>query len=86
MRFLLSLSFLFYVIAVFGNSISGVIIDNQKNPIEFANIILHKYSDAAYLNGTTTDSLGKFEITNIKAENYFLEIIYVGYKIDTLKN
>lgn len=76
---------LFQYINTFGNTISGTVLDENKKPVEFANIILHKYSDAAYLNGTTTDSLGKFEVTNVKADNYFLEIIYVGYKIDTIK-
>ncbi len=77
---------MFYVIAVFGNSISGVIIDNQKNPIEFANIILHKSNNASYLNGTTTDSNGYFSISNLSSDNYFLEILYVGYKTDTIQS
>jgi hypothetical protein len=70
---------------VFGNTIQGIVVDENKKPIEFSNIILHKYTDSTYLNGTTTDSSGKFEITDLKPENYFLEIIYVGYKTDTIQ-
>ncbi len=71
---------------IFGNSINGIITDENKKPVEFSNIILHKLNDSSYLNGTTTDSLGRFEITNIEDGNYFLEVVYVGYKIDTIQN
>ena len=57
------------------NTIQGIVIDENKKPIEYCNVILHKYNDSSYINGTTTDSLGKFEITDLKPENYFLEII-----------
>ncbi len=71
--------------SMFGSTIQGIVLDENKKPIEFSNIILHKYSDSTYLNGTTTDSLGKFEIAGLKAEKYFVEIIYVGYKTDTVQ-
>ncbi len=69
---------------IFGNDIHGIIADENKKPIEFSNIILHKYSDPAFLNGTTTDSLGKFELQNIEDGNYFLQVLYIGYKSDTI--
>ncbi len=86
MRYLFSISLLLLIsTTIFGNTIKGTVLDENKKPIEFCNIILHKYNDSTYLNGTTTDSLGKFEIKDIKPENYFMEIIYVGYKTDTVQ-
>lgn len=68
----------------FGNTLSGTVKDEQQKAVEFTNIILHKYGDAAYLNGTTTDSSGRFEIGDIADGEYFMEVVYVGYKTDTL--
>jgi hypothetical protein len=53
-----------------GNTITGTVVDENKKPVEFSNIILHKYNHATYLNGTTTDSLGRFEISDIEDGNY----------------
>lgn len=85
-RILLFCIALLSIIILKANTIQGIVLDENKKPIEFSNIILHKYSDSTYLNGTTTDSSGKFIIDNIKDGNYFLEIVYVGYKIDTIAN
>lgn len=75
---------LFSFVALCNNSIFGIIVDEQKKPVEFANIILHKSDNPSYLNGTTTDSLGKFLIPNVDQGTYFLEILFVGYKTDTI--
>jgi hypothetical protein len=86
MHQILSYIFILLTTASFAsNSIQGIVIDENKKPIEYCNVILHKYNDSSYINGTTTDSLGKFEIIDLKPENYFLEIIYIGYKIDTIQ-
>ncbi len=79
-----------YLFLLFGNteligkSISGLVQDEQKHAIEFANIILHKQDDKNYINGTTTDSSGQFEISGLDDGNYFMEIVFVGYKTDTV--
>ncbi|MFN8284904.1 MAG: TonB-dependent receptor [Chitinophagales bacterium] len=87
MKKILFAAFLFYLnTLLFGNSITGIVADENKKPIEFSNILLHKYNDSTYLNGTTTDSLGKFDLQNIEDGNYFMEVVYVGYKTDTIQN
>lgn len=77
---------IFLNFSMFANTIRGVVTDANKKPVEFSNIILHKYDAPAYVNGTTTDSLGAFEIQNIEDGNYFAEMIFVGYKTDTIPN
>ena len=84
-------SFFILLILILGpnikaNTIKGIVSDENKKPVEFSNIILHKYNDSTYLNGTTTDSTGSFEINHLKDGNYFLEIIFIGYKTDTIEN
>jgi len=83
---ILNLFILLFCSNVFGGTIQGIVLDENKKPVEFSNIILHKSNDSTYLNGTTTDSLGKFEIADLEDGNYFLEVVFVGYKIDTLQN
>lgn len=83
---LISFIVTFLCLSAYGNNINGTVVDEQKRPVEFSNIILLKNSDSGYLNGTTTDSLGKFELQNIEDGIYTLEVVYVGYKTDTIKN
>ena len=52
-----------------GNTITGTVVDENKKPVEFSNIILHKYNHATYLNGTTTDCLASLVSTAIDAVN-----------------
>lgn len=87
MRHILFYTLVLLTSAIFANNtIKGIVIDENKNPIEFSNVILHKQNDISYVNATTTDSLGKFIIDDIENGNYFLEIVYVGYKTDTINN
>lgn len=70
--------------SVSGNTIKGIITDENKHPVEFANILLHQQGNPNFLNGATSDSLGQFSLESIKDGDYFLEVIYVGYKTDTI--
>lgn len=81
-------SLLFSVIysTLFSTSITGIILDENKLPVEFSNVILHKHDDKNYLNGTTSDSLGRFSIENLSEGNYFIEALYIGYNTDTIEN
>ena len=70
--------------SVAGNAIKGTIADENKRPVEFANILLHQHGNTDFLNGATSDSLGQFSLAALKDGNYFLEVVYVGYKTDTI--
>lgn len=69
---------------LFANTINGTVLDENKKAIEFCNVVLHKYNDSSYINGTTTDSNGFFEIKQLQDDTYFIELLYVGYKNDTI--
>jgi outer membrane receptor protein involved in Fe transport len=62
-------------------TISGVIIDNQtKKPVEFATIIIQKKIDNTVIDGTVTDSKGKFLINNIAIGEYYISYSFIGYE------
>jgi hypothetical protein len=71
-------------------TISGIVVDEQNNPITYANVLLNesvskniKGSSGFSLKnrkGTVTDENGYFEFTNVKAYGYFVMSSYIGYK------
>jgi outer membrane receptor protein involved in Fe transport len=58
--------------------IEGVVTDTKNAPVPFANIVLFNSSDSTLLNGSTTDSEGKFEIM-AGAGSYYLKISFLSY-------
>ena len=76
----------FIGLSIYGNTISGEVLNEKKQPIEFANIVLFNTEDSIPIASTFSDSTGLFEFENVGLGNYFLEINYFGYSVDTLKN
>ncbi|MDR2126472.1 MAG: outer membrane beta-barrel protein [Prevotellaceae bacterium] len=71
--------FLCFVISVPAQTISGKVVDESSNPIEFANIVLLQETDSSFVAGTTTDSAGIF-LFNLPVNNYVLKISIIGYE------
>jgi outer membrane receptor protein involved in Fe transport len=62
-------------------TVSGVVkADSTNRPLEFVNVILLNQADSAIVTGTTTDSKGKFAISNIPEGEYFLTYSLLGFK------
>jgi hypothetical protein len=59
-------------------SIKGQVVSKQS-PIEYANVVL-KNSDSSFVTGGITDRQGRFELENLYAGHYVLNISSVGYK------
>ena len=65
----------------FRGNISGKIIDqNNKKGLEYANVTLKNTKWDKVIEGTITDSKGKFTIPNILSGKYTLVVSYLGYK------
>jgi len=61
-------------------TISGIIIDNQtKKPVEFATIVIQKKTDDTVIDGTVTDSNGKFIFKTIANGEYYISYSFIGY-------
>ena len=76
--------FSFFCSGLFANTLEGIIVDEHNAPTEFVNIILHKNGDPSFIDGTITDSLGRFVISGIQDGSYFAEVVFLGYKTDTI--
>ncbi len=62
-------------------SVSGTIKDKAaKTVLPFVNVVLKTEKDTVFVTGTVSNEEGRFTLPNIKPDNYFLEVSYVGYK------
>lgn len=62
-------------------TVSGTIKDKTaKAVLPFLNVILKTEKDTAFVTGTVSNEEGMFTLSNIKPDNYFLEVSYIGYK------
>jgi hypothetical protein len=63
-----------------GITISGLIKDHADlSTLSYVNIVLKTEKDSAFVTGTVSNEEGRFTLSNIKPNNYFLEISYIGY-------
>ena len=61
-------------------TLSGIVKDkNDKSALPYVNVVLKTEKDSVLVTGTVTDEEGRFTLTGIKPNNYFLEISYIGY-------
>lgn len=75
MRFFLLFLFLLFFKLHFGQTISGRVLDNKKQPIAGASVTLKDTYD-----GATTDSTGKFLFSTTEKGEQVLFVTAVGYK------
>lgn len=61
-------------------SISGTILNQDKKPIEFANIALMDIENHQLITGTISDENGIFQISTSKSGRYELSIQFIGYE------
>lgn len=68
--------------AVFGQqySISGEVIDEQGQPIAYANIIILKAQDSTIVKGISSGDFGKFTINEIDSGNYIIKVSFIGFE------
>ncbi|MBN8838461.1 MAG: TonB-dependent receptor [Sphingobacteriia bacterium] len=69
------------------SKIIGKVLDSSSHlPIEYATITLYRSGNSKALNGTTSDTSGKFVLNKVSPGNYDISIAFVGFKTITLKN
>lgn len=61
-------------------TITGVVVDEDKLPLEFVSIALLQPKDSLLVKYTSTDIDGKFEIKDIKEETYLLQIYLMTFE------
>ncbi|MCI2228663.1 TonB-dependent receptor [Polaribacter sp. MSW13] len=88
MKFFITSTFtlLFGILATFSqHSISGKIVDEQNEPLPFANIILHKIGSNENPKGAVSDEKGEYKIENISSGKYRIEISTLGFETQKIK-
>ena len=59
--------------------LKGQLLDEQDQPVVFANVLLNKNADSTLVKVVTTDETGIFSFQNVPPNTYFLTASYVGY-------
>src|SRR6478752_1112612 len=67
--------------------ISGRLVEPvSKDAVSFAAIGLFAAKDSSQVSATTADEAGKFQLVNLPAGNYYLNIVMVGFQAKKLSN
>ncbi len=61
-------------------SLSGRVIDQTGNPLEFVTVTLHRAKDSSLVKGALTDAYGKYEFEQVKNGAYHVVAAQVGLK------
>ena len=77
----LALSLCFFCLTVYSqNEITGKVLDQNNDPLPFANVILLNAQDSvAVVKGTVTEADGNFILKDIADDAYLLKITFVGF-------
>jgi hypothetical protein len=63
-----------------GVTISGLIKDKaNKTALSYVNVVLKTEKDSAFVTGTVSNEEGRFTLSNVKPNNYYFEISFIGY-------
>ena len=60
-------------------SLKGLLEDESKTPVSFANVALFLTADSSMIKVETSDEAGVFQLKNLPEGNYFIVASYVGY-------
>ena len=87
MKFLTTTFLLFFgILTTFAqHSISGKIVDDQNQPLPYANIILYKIGEEANPKGTVSNENGNYSFQNIVSGKYKMTVSTIGFKTEKIK-
>jgi len=69
----------FHTLIAASESITGTVVDETGNTLEFANVTLLAVNDSTLIDGTVTDVCGNFSVSGSQ-NSYFLRISAMGYE------
>ena len=79
--FCLSIFYCLFVIPLFGQyKLSGKVVDEQEEAIPYANVLLLNPSDSSLIKGSITEADGHYQLADLDAGRYLLNISYLGYE------
>ena len=82
-KIVLYIVLLMITVSANGASIKGRVIDESKQPIGYANVMLLRSADSVFVNGVITKEDGTF-VDNADAGQYLLKVSCIGYETKTV--
>ena len=79
-KIVLFLVAVFAVMAMDAAVVKGKIVDAGGSALDFVNVMLTSKSDKSAVYGAISDETGHFEVMNVPAGEYELDITFVGYQ------
>ena len=83
MRFLLTLlavSCCFGFVFAQNSTVSGTLLNPEKEGVAFANVALFHQHDSSLVKAGAADAAGVFQLAAVPKGNYFLKALYVGFR------
>lgn len=78
-RFLSFLVYAFSVYTSFAQNITGKVVDENNEPMEFVNVVLLTCTDSVFIAGTVTQKDGSFLFEELNAKNGVVKLTSIGY-------
>lgn len=60
--------------------ITGIVLDQTEQPVEFANVAIYSLPDSVMITGTVSDEKGNFSLSGNGTDNAFLKVSFIGYQ------
>ncbi len=79
-HFTLSFAFILSISFSIQAQLKGTLIDQDQQPIEFANVALYSLPDSIMITGTVSDEKGGFSLNGNGTDNAFLKVSFIGYE------
>lgn len=67
-------------VGVSAQTISGKLIDEDSQPLPYANVVLLSLPDSVFVSGATSDDKGNFILKDLSFRSYLLQVSYIGYQ------
>lgn len=77
--FLLGLIGIILPVSLSAQTVSGKLIDENSQPLQYANVALLSLPDSAFVSGTTSDEKGNFVLKDLSPRSYLLQVSFIGY-------
>ena len=78
--FLFVLTVIILPVSLSAQTVSGKLIDENSQPLPYANVVLLSLPDSAFVSGATSDDKGNFILKDLSARSYLLQVSYIGYQ------
>ncbi|MFY7670890.1 outer membrane beta-barrel protein [Tenacibaculum sp. MEBiC06402] len=68
----------------YAQTIRGKVVDSNKEPISFANVVAHKSADDKIIGGIVTEEDGTFSLEVNALEDFYITISFLGFEKRTI--